>query len=235
MAALIHQGKAPHGSIAPVLIPRDALFKLDVDDDIWQDSGLDGDLGGLPPAWLADEKVHSGIRSLLELRHCEEEERHLLHERRTLMEWFAEEWSQIQKASEGAGDDLAHELDCRASALAALGLLWQKQLREFPGLPGESWGVTAEELNKKVVVPHVLATDIDEGERLDDLDLEDEEELDEMLDDELLYVAEEFALADEYHQEFSDMASTKLPWDDEWEFDVLDMDPQSSPSKRHCR
>ncbi|KAI6039182.1 hypothetical protein EDC04DRAFT_2568813 [Pisolithus marmoratus] len=58
MAALIHQGKAPHGSIAPVLIPRDALFKLDVDDDIWQDSGLDGDLGGLPPAWLADEKVH---------------------------------------------------------------------------------------------------------------------------------------------------------------------------------
>ncbi|KAI6039183.1 hypothetical protein EDC04DRAFT_2895593 [Pisolithus marmoratus] len=128
------------------------------------------------------------------------------------MEWFAEEWSQIQKASEGAGDDLAHELDCRASALAALGLLWQKQLREFPGLPN-----------------------IDEGERLDDLDLEDEEELDEMLDDELLYVAEEFALADEYHQEFSDMASTKLPWDDEWEFDVLDMDPQSSPSKRHCR
>ncbi|KAI6043768.1 hypothetical protein EDC04DRAFT_2866198 [Pisolithus marmoratus] len=86
MAALIHQGKAPHGSIAPVLIPRDALFKLDVDDDIWQDSGLDGDLGGFPPAWLADEKVHSGIRSLLELRHCEEEERHLLHERRTLME-----------------------------------------------------------------------------------------------------------------------------------------------------
>ncbi|KAI6015677.1 hypothetical protein EDC04DRAFT_2870454 [Pisolithus marmoratus] len=93
MAALIHQGKAPHGSIAPVLIPRDALFKLDVDDDIWQDSGLDGDLGGLPPAWLADQKVCSGIRSLLDLRHCEEEERHLLHERRTLMEWFAEEWS----------------------------------------------------------------------------------------------------------------------------------------------
>ncbi|KAI6015741.1 hypothetical protein BKA83DRAFT_4031408, partial [Pisolithus microcarpus] len=73
MAALIHQGKAPQGSIAPVLIPRDALFKLDVDDDIWQDAGLEDDTGRLPPAWLADEKVQSGIRSLLELRCCEEE------------------------------------------------------------------------------------------------------------------------------------------------------------------
>ncbi|KAI6009904.1 hypothetical protein BKA83DRAFT_4069546, partial [Pisolithus microcarpus] len=77
MAALIHQGIAPQGSIAPVLIPRDALFKLDVDDDIWQDGGLEDDTGRLPPACLADEMVQSGIRSLLELRHCEEEERDL--------------------------------------------------------------------------------------------------------------------------------------------------------------
>ncbi|KIK14542.1 hypothetical protein PISMIDRAFT_116847, partial [Pisolithus microcarpus 441] len=96
MAALIHQGKAPQGSIAPVLIPRDALFKLDVDDDIWQDAGLEDDTGRLPPAWLADENVQSGIRSLLELRRCEEEERCLLYERRMLMEWFSEEWSHLQ-------------------------------------------------------------------------------------------------------------------------------------------
>ncbi|KAI6097143.1 hypothetical protein EV401DRAFT_2062187 [Pisolithus croceorrhizus] len=151
MAALIHQGKAPQGSIAPVLIPRDALFKLDVDDDIWQDAGLEDDTGRLPPAWLADEK----------LGYCEEEERCLLHERRTLMEW---------------------------------------ELRGFPRLPDESWGVTNEELNSKVLISQLLATDGNEMESLDDLEFEDEEEL-EMLDDELLCVAEEFALADEYHQQ----------------------------------
>ncbi|KAI6029186.1 hypothetical protein BKA83DRAFT_4461857 [Pisolithus microcarpus] len=181
MAALIHQGKAPQGSIAPVLIPRDALFKLDVDDDIWQDAGLEDDTGRLPPAWLADEK----------LRCCEEEERHLLHERRTLMEWFSEEWS----------DDLAYELDCHASALASLCLGWQKALREFPSLPDENWGATNEELNRKMLVSHLLATSGDEEESLDDLAFEDEEGL-EVLDDELLCVAEEFALADEYHQQF---------------------------------
>ncbi|KAI6043824.1 hypothetical protein EDC04DRAFT_2890526 [Pisolithus marmoratus] len=209
MAALIHQGKAPQGSIAPVLIPRDALFKLDMDDDIWQDAGLGDDTGRLAPAWLADENVRSGIRSLLELRHCEEEERCLLHERRTLMEWFSEEWSHMKRAREGSGDDLAYELDCHASALASLCLLWQKQLRGFPSLPDESWGANNEELNSKVLVSHLLATDGDEEESLDDLKFEDEEEP-EMLDDELLCVAEEFALADEYHQQFSDMPSTDV-------------------------
>ncbi|KAI5988921.1 hypothetical protein EDC04DRAFT_2614423 [Pisolithus marmoratus] len=233
MAALIHQGKAPQGSIAPVLVPRDALFKLYVDDDIWQDAGLGDDTVRLPLAWLADENVQSGIRSLLELRHCEEE-RHLLHERRTLMVWFSEEWSHMKRARGGSGDDLAYELYCHASALASLCLLWQKQLRGFPSLPDESWGANNEELNRKVLASHLLATDGDEEESLDDLKFEDEEEP-EMLDDELLCVAEEFALADEYHQQFSDMPSTDVVWADEWEFDVLDMDPQSSPSKRHCR
>ena len=102
MVALIHQGKAPQGSISPLPIPRDGLFKLDVDDDIWQDIGLNDDSNGLPPAWLADEKVCLGIKSLLELRHCEEEN-HLLKERKVLVEWFSEEWNQLQKAKQYAG------------------------------------------------------------------------------------------------------------------------------------
>ncbi|KIK24285.1 hypothetical protein PISMIDRAFT_10289, partial [Pisolithus microcarpus 441] len=69
-----------------------------------------------------------------------------------------------------------------------------------------------------MLVSHLLATSGDEEESLDDLAFEDEEGL-KVLDDELLCVAEEFALADEYHQQFSDMASTDLVWDDEWEFD----------------
>ncbi|KAI6114444.1 hypothetical protein F5141DRAFT_1001898 [Pisolithus sp. B1] len=104
MVGLMQKGKAPQGSIAPLLIPRDSLFKLDVDDDIWQDIGLGDDSGGLLPPWLADEKVHSGIRSLLELRQCEEEERHLMQERQALIQWFTEEWGHIQKTIGGAGE-----------------------------------------------------------------------------------------------------------------------------------
>ena len=81
MKALINQGKAPQRSVVPPSISKDGLFKLDVDDDIWQDVGLGDSIGGLPPAWLADEKVCLGIKSLLELRHCEEEEIHLLQEK----------------------------------------------------------------------------------------------------------------------------------------------------------
>ncbi|KAI5991683.1 hypothetical protein F5J12DRAFT_907475 [Pisolithus orientalis] len=91
LVALIHQGKAPQGAIAPILIQRDGLFKLDVDDDIWQDIGLEDDSVGLPPAWLADE------------RRCEEEERRLLYERKTLMEWHSEEWRWLEKCRVDAG------------------------------------------------------------------------------------------------------------------------------------
>ncbi|KAI6009258.1 hypothetical protein BKA83DRAFT_4070682 [Pisolithus microcarpus] len=109
MAALVHQGKAPQGSIAPVLIPRDALFKLDVDDDIWQDAGLEDDTSRLPPAWLADERTSLPLRILgLGPNLTEEEERCLLHERRMLMEWFSEEWSHLQRAREGSSETTVH-------------------------------------------------------------------------------------------------------------------------------
>ena len=103
MKVLIHQGKAPQGSVAPLPISKDGLFKLDIDDDNWQDVGLGDSIGGLPPPWMADEKVCLGIKSLLELRCCGEEEICLLQERMVLVEWFAEEWSWLQKAKLNAG------------------------------------------------------------------------------------------------------------------------------------
>ncbi|KAI6009918.1 hypothetical protein BKA83DRAFT_4504202 [Pisolithus microcarpus] len=234
MIGLIHKGKAPRGSIAPLLIPRDSLFKLDVDDDIWQDVGLGDDSDGLLPPWLADEKVCSGIRSLLELRRCEEEERCLLQEKKNLVLWFSEEWGSIQRIRGGADDDLAYELDCRASTLAGLCLMWQKQLRDYPWTPDEDWGPSDQELHSIVQVPHFMCVDGDAGERLDGIESEGEEEDDRVLDDELLCVVEEFALADEYHQQ-SDTSMGEFSWGDEWHNDLLDMDPPSSPSKRVCR
>ena len=108
MVTLLCQGKAPQGSVAPLPISKDGLFKLDVDDDIWQDIGLDDDSNGLPPAWLADEKVRLGIRSLLELRRCEEEENRLLKEKKALTEWVTEEWNRLHKAKLDAGKEFHH-------------------------------------------------------------------------------------------------------------------------------
>ncbi|KAI5980967.1 hypothetical protein EDD15DRAFT_2392327 [Pisolithus albus] len=219
MVGLIQKGKAPQGSIAPLLIPRDSLFKLDVDDDIWQDVGLEDDSDGFLPPWLADIKVRSGIRSLLDLRRCEEEERHLLQERKALIHWFAEEWGRLQQTIQDAG----------------LCLMWQKQLRDFPGAPEEYWGASDEELHSKLQGPCSIFMDADKVERVDGLDEEDEDEEDEdgVLDDELIYVAEEFAVADEYHQ--SDLCLPEFSLGDDWDNDLLDMDPPSSPSKRVCR
>jgi hypothetical protein len=76
LMALIRQRKAVRGAVMPHYIPREGLFELDVDDDIWQDVGLTGDEAE-PPAWLADDKVQVGIRDLLEKDQCIEEEMRL--------------------------------------------------------------------------------------------------------------------------------------------------------------
>ncbi|KIJ59578.1 hypothetical protein HYDPIDRAFT_65682, partial [Hydnomerulius pinastri MD-312] len=73
LLALIRQRRAMRGAIVPHYIPREGLFELDVDDDIWQDVGLADDEVD-PPAWLANDRVRAGIRDLLERDRCEEEE-----------------------------------------------------------------------------------------------------------------------------------------------------------------
>ena len=40
MSDLIKRNQAPQSAVAPEQIKSDGLFKLDVDDDIWQDVGL---------------------------------------------------------------------------------------------------------------------------------------------------------------------------------------------------
>lgn len=65
MAMLIKQKKAPQNAIAPSKIDMDSLFDLDVNNDIWLDVGLgydddDAD-SAVPPLWLRDNKVCSGI------------------------------------------------------------------------------------------------------------------------------------------------------------------------------
>jgi hypothetical protein len=103
LVLLIRQKKAPAGAIQPQEIPREGLFKLDVDDEIWQDADLDSDHYGAPPLWLSDERVRKGIRSLLEVDRCKEEEVRLRRERCALQEWALEEWNVINIAQNTAG------------------------------------------------------------------------------------------------------------------------------------
>ncbi|KAJ7061896.1 hypothetical protein B0H15DRAFT_746585, partial [Mycena belliarum] len=76
MSRLVAEGKAPRGAIAPVEIPAKGIWKLDVDDAVWEDVGLDDDeiSATEPPPWLSDEKVCSGIKAMLELDRSAEED-----------------------------------------------------------------------------------------------------------------------------------------------------------------
>ncbi|KIN95987.1 hypothetical protein M404DRAFT_94043, partial [Pisolithus tinctorius Marx 270] len=84
----------PPGAIPPNPIPSKGIFQLDVDSDIWQ-GGLE-ELSASTPCWLADESVHKGIRLMLEVDHCNEEERRLSREQSIIWEWFSMEWLSVK-------------------------------------------------------------------------------------------------------------------------------------------
>ncbi|KAJ8583964.1 hypothetical protein M405DRAFT_916184 [Rhizopogon salebrosus TDB-379] len=97
-----YNGLLPSSAIPPHCVPHDGIFQLDVDNDIWQDIGLD-DTTVNPPAWLSDEGVRNGIRLQLEVDRCLEEEARLMLERSVMQEWMLAEWEGIQDALTNAG------------------------------------------------------------------------------------------------------------------------------------
>lgn len=111
-------GNPPNGAVAPQPIDMDCLFNLDVDDGIWQDIGLDEtDMTTNPPCWMCDEKVREGIKALLKLDWCEEEEACLLHECQFLQVWFSEEWTVIGKLIEIAQNLGMQGIQCTTETL----------------------------------------------------------------------------------------------------------------------
>ncbi|KAJ6548545.1 hypothetical protein B0H19DRAFT_952491 [Mycena capillaripes] len=99
---VIVDGKAPQGSVAPLTIPSKGLWQLDVDDAIFQDVGLDDNNNDEPALWLSDDNVRTGIKAMLELDRCNEEDARLRRERMALRTWFAEEWKIATRALEAA-------------------------------------------------------------------------------------------------------------------------------------
>ena len=98
MTKQIKEKKAPKKSMAPVLIDCEHLFSLDVDDDIWQDIGLDEHESEVVPGWLGDEKIREGIKALLTVTRCAEELARIKRECTALQEWSREEWQAINAA-----------------------------------------------------------------------------------------------------------------------------------------
>lgn len=96
--------RAPTRAIAPEKIESKNLFKLDVDDAIWQDVGLGDDADtAVPPLWLSSETVRSGIKAMLVLDRAKEEDVILKKERRAMRLWFAEGWTVVSTAMENSG------------------------------------------------------------------------------------------------------------------------------------
>ena len=93
MADLVRLGKAPHGVIPPPPLVRETLFSLDVDDPIWDDTGLeDVEDQASVPQWLGNENVRTGIKALLMVERCEEELVRLRLECQASHRWVREEW-----------------------------------------------------------------------------------------------------------------------------------------------
>ena len=51
----------------------DGLYKLDVDQDIWQTADMADFKGGQVLLWLSSKEVQDGIRAAQEVKSCQEE------------------------------------------------------------------------------------------------------------------------------------------------------------------
>lgn len=103
---LIRLRKAPRHAVRPAYIDQSTAFSLDVDDEIWNDRGLDGSELEEPPLWLADDAVRKDINALLMLRRCEEEECYLIREFCFLQDWYSREWARLNVCIERSGECL---------------------------------------------------------------------------------------------------------------------------------
>ncbi|KAJ7193672.1 hypothetical protein B0H12DRAFT_1207127 [Mycena haematopus] len=180
MQSLIAKRKAPKNAVAPTPIDVKGIWALDVNDDIWQDVGLDDDYDETEP------------HSMLELDRCDEEAPRLFHECRALHYWLSEEWeavaSAIAEATDSEDDALSHQLQLRKQELCKLCATWKRAIRPIPfktdGLP--AWGPSEDELNavriEDVVartaarVPDASGEDEDEDDAVSDAGEEDDDD-----------------------------------------------------------
>lgn len=101
MAVLARQGKKPS---ARTRLPRrldvKKLFRLDVDDEIWQeDPGLGPQDEAVIARWQTDPDVKRGIVALLEKERCIEEVERVEAEVCALSRWWKDEEDMLRRAA----------------------------------------------------------------------------------------------------------------------------------------
>ena len=210
MENLIRTRRAPKGAQVPPQIELNSLFKLDVDDDIWQDLGLTNDLDGFSdiPQWLGNDDIRRGIKALLLHDRCSEEKRRLVKERKAMQQWFIEEWNlstlAFYDAEENGYSALAYQFKIRKEYLLRVCLSWEPIMRGIPCDLPSSWGPSDEELlaarqyevNEQVILRgEIDAEDQGMESNSDDEDFSEEEEADVY---EALQVTESCLLLGEY-------------------------------------
>ncbi|THU94779.1 hypothetical protein K435DRAFT_819914 [Dendrothele bispora CBS 962.96] len=192
MKDLIVLKKAPRNAIAPAPINVSELFKLNVDDELWQDIGLnydEVDVEQKPPPWLADER---------------EEEERLAVERRAMQSWLKEEWDVVKSTMDDTDDpNVLHQLELRCKHLCRLCVLWVDGLKDFEKEWVKEWGPSVEELEAVRDFEKSAALEIIEYEGGDTAF---EREIDPVLTEQL----ETVALSDEYRRSRVDFIDEDL-------------------------
>ncbi|KAL6297842.1 hypothetical protein BKA93DRAFT_820642 [Sparassis latifolia] len=207
MDTLIKQRKAPHFAVAPQPIQSNGLFKLDVDDDIWQDVGLDDEQDVVEvPRWLGDDAVREGIKNRLLLDRCLEEEDWLQEERCSLQEWFEEEWQTLDA-------DFMYQLDHRREELCRLCVIWQAQLhQDLVNAAGYEMTGSWDEDGEGGVQSQGSVQGAADDDNEDEVSFEEVTDAED--DGDLLDAAEVAALTDAYHSSTVDIDSECLACDD---------------------
>ncbi|KDR74548.1 hypothetical protein GALMADRAFT_70781 [Galerina marginata CBS 339.88] len=201
LVKLIATKKAPQGALAPLPMELEGLFKLDVDDNIWQDIGLtdDNDDQMGVPLWLGNEDVRTGIKWLLQLDRCIEEERRLEAEKISMFQWMREEWVIAETALQWSqqSPELVYQLSMRKKYLLQLCLNWEPVVRQIPGVLEGSWGPTLEELAE--------ARAFENTENVLELKTHEEENMDGSVDSDEEQLLEESEMMDNFETEGLDM------------------------------
>ncbi|KAG1721916.1 hypothetical protein EDB19DRAFT_1930382 [Suillus lakei] len=214
LVSLIRQQCTPPSAIPPHPIGCEGIFLLNIDNEIWQDVGLDDD-GMHPPAWLSDEATRSSIWLQLEVDQCIEEETCVMQERSVMQEWMLAEWDAIQTVLQDAGaytNDLvmSFHLQAHAEELLSICVVWKKKAQEIPcAWPVKSWGPPNEDL-LQAARDQVQSSFFQGGDDDDSVGVEEESDEEgnlayEVGDDELMDAIKEVALADKYRYQDEDL------------------------------